>query len=62
MDRLSYKLIADVIASATDAEGRFAAAELASAYYAIEPPLETTRERMVFLRKALGAAATLKGG
>ena len=56
MERPSYKRVAAAIAAANNDEERQAAAELLAQYNAVEPPLETTRERMAMLHKALVSA------
>jgi len=53
MERILYHQVASAIAKAEDAEGRAAASAIASSYYAIEPPVETVRERMALLKDAL---------
>ena len=53
MERIPYHLVASAIADAEDAEARAAAAALAAAYHAIQPPIETVRDRMALLKDAL---------
>jgi hypothetical protein len=56
MERPSYQTIATAIADAMSPEARAAASTLATNYYAIEPPLETVRQRMSLLKEALLAS------
>ena len=61
MERIPYHQVASAIADADDAEARAAASDLVSSYYAIEPPLETVRERMTLLKETLRAALARQG-
>jgi hypothetical protein len=56
MERARYHQVALAIANAEDAESRAAASALAVSYYAIEPPVETVRERMALLKHVLRTA------
>ena len=61
VERLSYVQVAAAIADANDDSARAAAAALVAAYHAIDPPLETTRERMALLKQALISALEREG-
>jgi len=50
--------VTTVIAAATSTETRQLAATRLSTYYAIQPPLETSHQRIALLRQALLSVAT----
>ena len=61
MQRVFYAQVWAAIADSNDANARAAAGTFIAAYYAIDPPRETTCRRMAFLKEALRSALEREG-